>query len=54
MLYNFYRKEDGTEVPKYCAIKIFKTTLNEFKEREKYIKNDYRFKDRFTKQVILK
>ena len=33
-----------------CAIKIFKTSLNEFKTREKYIKDDYRFKDRFSKQ----
>lgn len=28
------------------AIKVFKTTLNEFKNREPYIKEDYRFKDR--------
>lgn len=45
------RKEDGTEVHKACAIKIFKTTLNEFKEREKYIRDDYRFKDKFSKQA---
>eukprot|EP00096_Caligus_rogercresseyi_P008380 TRINITY_DN2708_c0_g1_i1.p1 TRINITY_DN2708_c0_g1~~TRINITY_DN2708_c0_g1_i1.p1 ORF type:complete len:565 (-),score=138.49 TRINITY_DN2708_c0_g1_i1:98-1756(-) len=32
------------------AIKVFKTTLNEFKNREKYIRDDYRFKDRFSKQ----
>ncbi|XP_037031578.1 serine/threonine-protein kinase RIO3 [Bradysia coprophila] len=37
-------------VPKECAIKIFKTTLNEFKQRDRYIKDDYRFKDRFSKQ----
>ncbi|KAG6463125.1 hypothetical protein O3G_MSEX013680 [Manduca sexta] len=37
-------------VPKECAIKIFKTTLNEFKTRDKYIEADYRFKDRFSKQ----
>jgi len=37
-------------VPKECAVKVFKTTLNEFKTREKYIKDDYRFKDRFGKQ----
>lgn len=37
-------------VPKECAIKVFKTTLNEFKTRDKYIEADYRFKDRFTKQ----
>lgn len=36
-------------LPKECAIKIFKTTLNEFKTREKYIKDDYRFKQRFSK-----
>lgn len=30
-----------------CALKIFKTTLNDFKQRDRYIKDDYRFKDRF-------
>jgi RIO kinase 3 len=34
-------------VPKECVIKAFKTRLNEFKTREKYIGDDYRFKDRF-------
>jgi RIO kinase 3 len=34
-------------VPKECVAKVFKTTLNEFKTREKYIADDYRFKDRF-------
>lgn len=37
-------------LPKECAIKIFKTTLNEFKQRDRYIKDDFRFKDRFSKQ----
>lgn len=37
-------------LPKECAIKIFKTTLNEFKQRDRYIRDDYRFKDRFSKQ----
>ncbi|XP_036341101.1 serine/threonine-protein kinase RIO3-like [Rhagoletis pomonella] len=37
-------------LPKECAIKIFKTTLNGFKQRDRYIKDDYRFKDRFSKQ----
>uniref|UniRef100_A0A3B4EJA6 Serine/threonine-protein kinase RIO3 n=1 Tax=Pygocentrus nattereri TaxID=42514 RepID=A0A3B4EJA6_PYGNA len=36
-------------VPKECVLKVFKTTLNEFKNRDKYIKDDYRFKDRFSK-----
>ena len=35
------------EVPKECVAKVFKTTLNEFKTREKYIGDDYRFKDRY-------
>ncbi len=34
-------------VPKNCVAKIFKTTLNEFKTREKYIGDDYRLKDRY-------
>lgn len=42
--------EGELNLPKECAIKIFKTTLNEFKQRDRYIKDDYRFKDRFSKQ----
>ncbi|XP_043193542.1 serine/threonine-protein kinase RIO3-like isoform X3 [Amphibalanus amphitrite] len=38
------------EIPDECAIKVFKTTLNEFKTREKYIKSDIRFKDKISKQ----
>lgn len=34
-------------VPTECVAKVFKTTLNEFKTREKYISEDYRFKDRY-------
>jgi RIO kinase 3 len=41
---------EGLDVPAECAVKIFKTTLNEFKTRERYIRDDYRFKDRFSKQ----
>lgn len=37
-------------LPKEIAIKVFKTTLNEFKQRDRYIKDDFRFKDRFSKQ----
>ncbi|KAG0433757.1 hypothetical protein HPB47_019618 [Ixodes persulcatus] len=36
-------------VPRECAVKVFKTTLNEFKNREQYIREDFRFKDRFSK-----
>ena len=43
------RPEDRT-VPEECAVKIFKTTLNEFKNRDAYIKEDYRFKGRYRKQ----
>lgn len=42
-------KEDSKIIPTECAIKVFKTTLNEFKNRDKYIKDDFRFKDRFSK-----
>ena len=31
-------------------MKVFKTTLNKFKNRDRYIKDDYRFKARFSKQ----
>ncbi|KAJ8923334.1 hypothetical protein NQ315_001892 [Exocentrus adspersus] len=37
--------------PSECAIKVFKTTLSEFKQRDRYIKDDHRFKDRFPKQT---
>ncbi|XP_068955880.1 serine/threonine-protein kinase RIO3 [Petaurus breviceps papuanus] len=42
-------KEDSKVIPAECALKVFKTTLNEFKNRDKYIKDDFRFKDRFSK-----
>lgn len=32
------------KIPKEVAIKIFSTTLNEFKQRDRYIKDDFRFK----------
>ena len=41
---------ESQEVPKECAIKVFKTTLNEFKTRDRYIRDDHRFKDRIAKQ----
>ena len=41
---------EGMEVPHECAVKVFKTTLNEFKTRDRYIKDDHRFKDRLGKQ----
>ncbi|KAM3842361.1 serine/threonine-protein kinase RIO3 [Diretmus argenteus] len=36
-------------VPEEVVLKVFKTTLNEFKNRDRYIKDDYRFKDRYSK-----
>ena len=46
--------KDGTElgtVPRECAIKVFKTTLTDFKNRAQYVKGDVRFfKDEFKKQ----
>ncbi|XP_046584241.1 serine/threonine-protein kinase RIO3-like [Haliotis rubra] len=42
---------EGKDIPKECAIKVFKTTLNEFKNREQYVHGDPRFfKDDFKKQ----
>ena len=41
---------DDRVFPDEVALKVFKTTLNEFKTRDKYIKDDYRFKQRFRKQ----
>ncbi|KAH1025619.1 serine/threonine-protein kinase RIO3 [Dendroctonus ponderosae] len=34
-------------LPKECAIKIFKSTLTEYKNRDKFIKDDHRFKDKY-------
>lgn len=36
-------------LPANCAVKVFKTTLTDFKTRERYIREDYRFKDRVSK-----
>ncbi|XP_044758235.1 serine/threonine-protein kinase RIO3 isoform X2 [Coccinella septempunctata] len=49
----FSHSENG-EGPKECAIKVFKTSLSEFKDREKYIRSDHRFKDRIGKQTSRK
>uniref|UniRef100_A0A182W8R1 Serine/threonine-protein kinase RIO3 n=1 Tax=Anopheles minimus TaxID=112268 RepID=A0A182W8R1_9DIPT len=48
--YNPNLKEDEPNPPKEVAIKVFSTTLNEFKQRDRYIKDDYRFAGRFSKQ----
>ena len=45
----YFRSDDGP-LPSECALKVFKTTLSEFKTREKYIKDDHRFRDRYSKQ----
>ncbi|CAG9859730.1 unnamed protein product [Phyllotreta striolata] len=42
------------DLPKECVLKVFKTTLAEFKQRDKYIKDDHRFKDRIGKQTARK
>lgn len=36
--------QEHPNLPKEVAIKIFSTTLNEFKQRDRYIKDDYRFR----------
>lgn len=36
-------------VPENIAVKVFKTTMGEFRHRDKYIQDDYRFCDRFKK-----
>ena len=41
---------EDMEIPGECAIKVFKTTLNEFKTRDKYVKGDHRFKSQFSRQ----
>ena len=46
-VHSFKKRSQELLVPKECVAKVFKTTLNEFKTREKYIGDDYRFKDRY-------
>ena len=46
----FGGKMEDRKLPHECAVKVFKTTLNEFKTRDRYIKDDHRFKDRLGKQ----
>lgn len=41
-------------LPKYCAVKVYKTTLADFKQREIYIREDKRFTGRIGKQSIRK
>lgn len=42
---------DGDKaLPAECAVKVFKTTLNEFKQRDLFIQDDHRFEKRFNKQ----
>lgn len=36
-------------LPKECVLKVFKTSLTDFKTRKRYIEEDFRFKDRMTK-----
>jgi RIO kinase 3 len=47
ILYAAGGKSKEIIVCKECVAKVYKTTLNEFKTRSKYIKDDYRFKDRY-------
>mmetsp|Transcript_4393 Transcript_4393/g.7225 ORF Transcript_4393/g.7225 Transcript_4393/m.7225 type:complete len:613 (+) Transcript_4393:35-1873(+) len=47
---NVYRAASCDDNNIFYAIKIYKTTLNEFKNREDYIKDDYRFRYKFNKQ----
>lgn len=36
-------------VPDEVVLKVFKTTLNEFKNRDRYMNDDRHFKDHFSK-----
>ena len=40
---------EGVDANTACAVKVFKTRLAEFKTRDRYIKDDHRYKDRLTK-----
>ena len=45
MLNDLHTTEDDID----CALKVFKTTLNEFKNREQYIRADPRFSSRLSR-----
>jgi RIO kinase 3 len=47
VLYGKGGQTEQHEIPSEVAIKIFKTTLNEYHTREKYLREDYRFKNRY-------
>ena len=42
-------EERDVQLPAECAVKVFKTTLNEFRNRDPYIRDDYRFQERYSK-----
>ncbi len=50
VIFSFSPRSTDVAVPSECAIKIFKTTLNEFKNRDVYIRGDFRFKMKISKQ----
>ncbi|CAF3343998.1 unnamed protein product [Rotaria socialis] len=47
VLYGKGGKTELHKMPAEVAVKIFKTTLNEYHTREKYLREDYRFKNRY-------
>jgi len=49
LIYAKAHQDEGT-LPTEYALKVYKTTLNEFKTREKYIREDHRFRERYQKQ----
>lgn len=47
VLYGKGGNSEERKMPEEVAIKIFKTTLNEYHTREKYLREDFRFKNRY-------
>lgn len=47
VLYGKGGQSEERAMPAEVAIKIFKTTLNEYHTREKYLREDYRFRNRY-------
>lgn len=48
-VYKAIGRHEETGEDTFCAVKIFKTTLNEFKNRDSYIKGDIRFGGKLNK-----
>lgn len=50
----FVLSSEVKDIPSECALKVYKTTLSEFKNRCEYVKDDYRFNNCRNPRKVLK